>query len=359
MDAKQFIAQFGRIAKAPGGISRLRMLVIQLAVQGRLISQGGISDSVTELFESVCRKKATIIAEKKLPREKPYPSIAINELPIDRPDSWLWPRFGEVWQLLSGRDLAKSQYNESRLGIPYITGASNIENGVIEINRWTENPVVISTTNDLLVTCKGTIGAIAINNIGDLHIARQIMAIRDFSGELNLNYLKIWLESYVAELKEKSKSMIPGFSPLAPEQELLAASRLFLEEIKQCVTKKQDFAFETTLSGKSYLKLIRQLQAEGWRIELIYLALPSAELSKKRVAERVAHGGHNISARDIERRFPRSLNNLLNHFSPLVDHCECYLNAADEPVLIFEQQGQARTIHHTTLFASLEEAANA
>ncbi|WP_019606226.1 zeta toxin family protein [Teredinibacter turnerae] len=149
-----------------------------------------------------------------------------------------------------------------------------------------------------------------------------------------------------------------GLSPLAPERELLAASRLFLEEIKQCIAKKDDFAFETTLSGKSYLKLIRQLQSQGWRVELIYLALPSAELSKKRVAERVAHGGHNIPESDIERRFPRSLNNLLNHFSPLVDHCECYLNAADEPILIFEQKGQDRTIHHTTLFASLEEAVN-
>ena len=79
-----------------------------------------------------------------------------------------------------------------------------------------------------------------------------------------------------------------GLSPLAPERELLAASRLFLSEIEGCIAQREDFAFETTLAGRSYLKLVRRLQAEGWRVELMYLALPSMEMSKLRVAERVA-----------------------------------------------------------------------
>ena len=65
-------------------------------------------------------------------------------------------------------------------------------------------------------------------------------------------------------------------------------------------------------SGHSYLKLIRRLRSDGWRVELIYLALPNVALSRQRVAERVLHGGHNIPVVDIERRFPRSLDNLLN-----------------------------------------------
>ena len=148
-----------------------------------------------------------------------------------------------------------------------------------------------------------------------------------------------------------------GLSPLAPERELLAASRIFLEEIQYRINNKEDFAFETTLAGRSYLKLIKQLQANGWRIELIYLALPNTEISRLRVAERVAHGGHNIPIKDIERRFPRSLYNLLNHFSPLVDQCQCYLNANDDPQLVFEQQGAKRTIHQQSLFNLLEQEA--
>jgi predicted ABC-type ATPase len=135
-----------------------------------------------------------------------------------------------------------------------------------------------------------------------------------------------------------------GLSPLAPDRELLAASRLFLNEIQTCIQQRENFAFETTLSGRSYLKLVRRLRTEGWRVELIYLALPSAEVSRQRVAERVSHGGHNIPIADIERRFPRSLANLLDVFSAEVDRCQCFMNNTMQQELIFEQMGGSRNI---------------
>jgi hypothetical protein len=82
--------------------------------------------------------------------------------------------------------------------------------------------------------------------------------------------------------------------------------------------------------------------AGGWN--LIYLALPSAEMSKLRVAERVAHGGHAIPEADIERRFPRSLRHLLDDFSRRVDRCICLMNDGENPELIFEQCGDQRNI---------------
>ena len=138
-----------------------------------------------------------------------------------------------------------------------------------------------------------------------------------------------------------------GLSPLAPERELLPAGRLFLQEIEKCIAKGEDFAFETTLSGRVYLKLVQRLRAQGWRVELIYLALPSVQISKMRVAERVLHGGHNIPTADIERRFARSLNNLFNAFSAQVDFCRCYMNDDNVPDLVFEQQADTRHITHT------------
>jgi predicted ABC-type ATPase len=128
-----------------------------------------------------------------------------------------------------------------------------------------------------------------------------------------------------------------GLSPLAPETELLAASRLFLREIENHIQNRQRFAFETTLSGRSYLRLIKRLQSSNWHVELTYLALPDVEMSKMRVAERVAHGGHNISEQDIERRFPRSLRNLLNDFSKAVNLTQCFMNTGAVPELIFIQ----------------------
>lgn len=144
-----------------------------------------------------------------------------------------------------------------------------------------------------------------------------------------------------------------GLSPLAPERELLAASRLFLGEIEACITQREDFAFETTLAGRSYLKLVRRLQTAGWRVELIYLGLPSMEMSKLRVAERVAHGGHSIPVADIERRFARSLGNLLYSFSTQVDACRCFMNSDASPELVFEQQGEVRNVLHMPYYQHL------
>lgn len=143
-----------------------------------------------------------------------------------------------------------------------------------------------------------------------------------------------------------------GLSPLAPERELVAASRILLHEIEERIAKGEDFAFETTLAGRGYLRLIQRLHKQGWQVELIYLALSSVEMSKLRVAERVAHGGHNIPPKDIERRFARSLYNLLLDYSQTTDACQCFLNNT-EPVLIFEQQGAKRNILHENLYQQL------
>lgn len=145
-----------------------------------------------------------------------------------------------------------------------------------------------------------------------------------------------------------------GLSPLAPERELVAASRIFLREIDERIEKGEDFAFETTLSGRTYLRLIDRLQQQDWIVELIYLALPNVDMSKLRVDERVVHGGHNIPAKDIERRFPRSLKNLLHHFSHRVNRCACFMNDGETPVLVFEQTGDIRDIIHTDYYQLLQ-----
>lgn len=99
-------------------------------------------------------------------------------------------------------------------------------------------------------------------------------------------------------------------APLAPETERAAAGRIFLREIQRHVDEQRDFAFETTLAGRGYMRLIRSLRETGWRVELIYLALPDPAMARLRVAERVTPGGHDIPDEDIGRRFHRSLRNL-------------------------------------------------
>lgn len=149
-----------------------------------------------------------------------------------------------------------------------------------------------------------------------------------------------------------------GLSPLNPEREQLVASRLFLAEIERCIQAREDFAFETTLSGRGYLRLVDRLKREGWRVELIYLALPSVELSHVRVAERVAHGGHNIPAAAIERRFGRSLHNLFQCYAYKVHRTRCYLNSGDTPVAVFVQSGDSIEVLDTSIYRHLRNKAD-
>ena len=118
-----------------------------------------------------------------------------------------------------------------------MTGASNFTNGHLIINRWTEKPMVISHKGDLLITCKGTIGEMAYNEIGEVHIARQIMAIKPIV--TLIDFVKYYLQSYVPILQTKAQSFIPGIArediifayfplPPLPEQRRIVAK---LEEI--------------------------------------------------------------------------------------------------------------------------------
>ena len=117
-------------------------------------------------------------------------------------------RLGNIITLQSGQDLQPAFYNSEGKGIPYLTGASNIEDGKIIINRWTESPKAIANQGDLLLTCKGTVGKTTILNLLEVHIARQIMGIRTLGA--SILYIKLFVESQIPYLKSKAKSMIPG-----------------------------------------------------------------------------------------------------------------------------------------------------
>ena len=147
--------------------------------------------------------------------KKPEPIVASeideDEIPFEIPENWCWCRLGDIIDLLSGRDLEPSAYNSISKGIPYMTGASNFNNEELIVNRWTDKPATISNLGDLLITCKGTIGELAFNHVGDVHIARQIMAIRK-TEYINLKFLKFFLMSRIDEIQKHAKSMIPGIS---------------------------------------------------------------------------------------------------------------------------------------------------
>ena len=116
-----------------------------------------------------------------------------------------------VIKLISGRDVSVSLCNDKSIGIPYILGASNIKDNKFFIERWIENPVVVSEKNDILLSVKGTIGKLYLQKEEKINISRQIMALRALN-ELNTHYLYYFLLRECERLKFEGNGLIPGIS---------------------------------------------------------------------------------------------------------------------------------------------------
>jgi predicted ABC-type ATPase len=108
-------------------------------------------------------------------------------------------------------------------------------------------------------------------------------------------------------------------SPNDVEAAAFAAGRRMIERMRELVRTGMSFGFETTCSGKSYLRILERCRREGWRITLIYLWLPSSQDAINRVARRVRQGGHSIPADTIVRRLHTGLNNMRNLYLPLAN----------------------------------------
>ncbi|MSQ71557.1 MAG: Zeta toxin family protein [Betaproteobacteria bacterium] len=125
-----------------------------------------------------------------------------------------------------------------------------------------------------------------------------------------------------------------GLAPFAPASAAIRAGRLMLQELDRYFDSRESFAFETTLSGRGYLRLIEQWQIVGYRVKLIFLQLASAEEAIGRVAERVKQGGHFIPEDVIRRRFAAGRKNFDLLYSPCVDAWALYDNSGEQPVLL-------------------------
>ncbi|MDD2367482.1 MAG: zeta toxin family protein [Desulfuromonadaceae bacterium] len=125
-----------------------------------------------------------------------------------------------------------------------------------------------------------------------------------------------------------------GISPFAPESVSIRAGRLMLDEIDDRVRNCKSFAFETTLSGRSYLHKIRQWQELGYHVKLLFLSLPNADVAIARVAARVSQGGHNIPENIIRRRFDSGLKNFDTMYKQQVDAWMLYDNSESKPRIL-------------------------
>lgn len=217
-------------------LDKFRKSVLQAAVQGKLVPQNPDDEPASVLLEKIRKEKLELVKSGKIKADKKEsvifrgtgnikdtitgrfyerigkgePTDITDELPFAIPDSWEWVRLKEICTLISGQDLSPSQYSTIQDGTPYITGASNIIDDNVIINRWTKYPKKIAKCGDLLIVCKGSIGKLAILNAGEAHIARQIMALRNNFTWIYFPYIAAVIKNMVAKLQQISQGIIPG-----------------------------------------------------------------------------------------------------------------------------------------------------
>lgn len=143
-----------------------------------------------------------------------------------------------------------------------------------------------------------------------------------------------------------------GMAPFSPETAAIRAGRTMLQEIRSLAARRVSFAFETTLSGRSYLSLLRKLRSEGYDIHVFFLSLKSVDLALSRIKERVSRGGHDVPEAVVRRRFDRSVENFLLHYRPLAKVWTLFDNSAKIPkVIALERDKTIRIIDKSTYAA--------
>jgi predicted ABC-type ATPase len=145
-----------------------------------------------------------------------------------------------------------------------------------------------------------------------------------------------------------------GLSPFAPETQNLRAGRLLLERIGELAEQRADFGFETTLSGRTYVKLLSDMKANGYRVVLFFLWLPNAEMALARVENRVKEGGHDVPVEDVRRRYQAGVRNLFRLFRPVLDSWWLLDASRLPPKLIAIEEGAHLVVKQRRLYQRIE-----
>src|SRR5438445_11697321 len=125
MTPHDLLAAFEVLAEAPEGIARLRELVLQLAVRGKLVPQDPNDEPACVLLERIAAEKAQLVKEGKIAKQKPLPPVGEGEVSFEAPEGWVWCRLGNLIELVSGQHLEPSEYHSECTGLSYLTGPAD------------------------------------------------------------------------------------------------------------------------------------------------------------------------------------------------------------------------------------------
>jgi predicted ABC-type ATPase len=141
-----------------------------------------------------------------------------------------------------------------------------------------------------------------------------------------------------------------GLSPFSPSHVNIKAGKLLLTEIDNFIKSRVDFAFESTLAGKTYVNLIKEAKSKGYFIHIFFLWIPNIYLAKERIKQRVKQGGHHVPDEDVERRLDRSTKNFFGLYMPLANAWDIFDNSGLKPALIVKSNEKGLQIFDKDLY---------
>jgi type I restriction enzyme S subunit len=212
---------FRVVAGAPNGVQRLRELVLQLAVQGKLVPQDPTDEPASELLKRIAAEKERLISEGKIKRQKPLPAITEEEKPFELPKGWEWVRLNNVYDVRDGTH-DSPKYISS--GIPLIT-SKNLFTGKLDLSDVkfiSENDhIQISARSkvdkhDILFAMIGTIGNPVIVDTDARFSIKNVALFKYYTRELvNPKYLLIILKVAAQYFKKESSGGVQSFISLS------------------------------------------------------------------------------------------------------------------------------------------------
>ncbi len=287
----------------------LRQKILDLAIHGKLVPpclptgrQDPNDEPASVLLQRIHEEKERLIKEGKIKKGKKSAKTSdtahYENVPFEVPESWEWCQLEDILELVSGQDFPPEKYNDKRLGIPYIIGASNIDGEKLILTRWTKYASVLSYKGDLLIVCKGAgVGKMAFNDVGTVHIARQIQAIRSFNDGISSKYIKIVIASNVENIVSNANGLIPGLKrelllslpiplpPLAEQHRIVAEIERWFSLIDIIESNKASLQTAVKQAKAKILdlaihgKLVPQDPADEPASELLRRINPKAEIT--------------------------------------------------------------------------------
>jgi len=188
--------------------------------------------------------------------------------------------------------------------------------------------------------------------------ARVVYIVAGPNGAGKTTFARRFLPEYVECRQFVNADLIAGgLSPFSPGELAIQAGKLLLDQIRSLAKRKVHFGFETTLSGKTYPRLLNELKSGGYRLQLFFLWIPNVRLALSRIRDRVRRGGHSIPGPVVERRFERGIQNLFHLYRSLVDSWVLLDNSGSFPHVIAAEDGEGLNILDRELFDKIQKQA--